>query len=63
MAKVPRSLDAQRPRAGKHNQLNDIDPALAALDPGNQGLMTLKALGHSGLSQACRFPGVDQRLA
>lgn len=50
-------------RAGKHDQLDHIDPTLAALDPGNEGLMTLKALGHSGLGQTCRFPGVDQRLA
>lgn len=49
--------------AGKHDQLDHIDPALAALDPGNQRLMALKALGHSSLRQACRFPGGDQRLA
>ncbi len=50
-------------RAGKHDQFNDIDPALTALDPSNQGLMTPKTRGHSGLGQACRFPGVNQRLA
>lgn len=50
-------------RAGKDHQLNDINPALATLDPGNQRLMALKALGHSSLRQACRFPGVNQRLA
>ena len=49
-------------RAGKDHQLNDINPALATLDPGNQRLMALKALGHSSLGQACRFPSVDQRL-
>jgi hypothetical protein len=50
-------------RAGKHHQLNDVDPALATFDPGNQRLMALKALSHSSLRQACHFPGVDQRLA
>lgn len=50
-------------RAGKDHQLNDINPALATLDPGNQRLMALKALGYSSLGQTCRFPGVDQRLA
>lgn len=49
-------------RAGKDHQLNDINPALATLDSGNQRLMALKALSHSSLRQACRFPGVDQRL-
>lgn len=49
-------------RAGKDHQLNDINPALATLDPGNQRLMALEALGHSSLRQACRFPGVDQCL-
>lgn len=49
-------------RTGKNHQFNDINPALATLDPGNQGLMALKALSHSSLRQACRFPGVDQRL-
>lgn len=48
---------------GKNHQLNDINPALATLDPGNQRLMAPKALGQSGLRQACRFPGVDQCFA
>jgi len=48
---------------GQNHQLNDVDPALATLDPGNQRLMALKALSHSSLRQACRFPSVDQRLA
>ncbi len=47
---------------GKNHQFNDINPALSTLDSGNQRLMALKALGHSSLRQACRFPGVDQRL-
>jgi len=50
-------------RAGKHHQLNNVDPAFATLDPGNQRLMALKALSHSSLRQARRFPSVDQRLA
>lgn len=50
-------------RTGKNHQFNDIDPALATLDPGNQRLMALEALGQSSLRQARGFPGVDQRLA
>lgn len=37
-------------RAGKHDQRN-------------QGLMTLKALGHSYCGQICRFTRVSQRLS
>ncbi|RBP79056.1 hypothetical protein DFO80_1465 [Rhodobacter sp. 140A] len=50
-------------RTGKNHQFNNINPALTTLDPGNQRLMALKALGHSSLRQACRFPGVDQCFA
>lgn len=50
-------------RTGKNHQLNDVDPALATLDSGNQRLMALKTLGQSSLSQARHLPGVDQRLA
>lgn len=50
-------------RPGQHDQLDNIDPTLAALDPGDQRLVTMQALGHPGLGQACGFPGVGQRRA
>lgn len=50
-------------RSSQDNQLNDINPALAALNPRNKGLMTLQSVSQLGLRETRSFAGVRQRLA
>lgn len=49
--------------AGKDDQFDDIDPALATFDAGHQRLMTVEPIGQFVLPQSRVGSSVDQRLA
>ncbi len=49
--------------ARKDDQLDDVDPALAAFNARHEGLMALELDRHVLLTKACLDSGVDQRLA
>ena len=49
--------------AGEDNQLDDVDPALAALKAGNKGLVASESVCQVFLTKTCFDTGVDQRLA
>ena len=49
--------------ARKDDQLDDVDPAFAALNACHERLMALEPVRQVVLAQACAFARVDQRLA
>ena len=48
--------------AGKHDQFDDVDPALATFDACNKGLMALKPDRQVSLTEAHLDARIDQRL-
>ena len=55
------SLYPQGP--GQHDQLDDVDPALPALDPRDEGLMTFEPPGEFVLRQRSTLSRRDQCIA
>ena len=49
--------------AGQNDELNDINPAFAAFNSGNKGLMVPEPISQFLLTKTRLDPGVDQRLA
>jgi len=55
--------DVSPKRTGQNNQLDDINPALAAFNPSNKRLMTFQSASQLCLRKARSFASVRQRSA